>query len=385
MLPHLDERQRRLMVGAAAVMLGRGGRTKAAQLSGLSRPTVSKGANEIVAGVAVSDRQRAVGGGAKPVGVTQPGLLEALDALVGPGTRGTSPSPLRWTSKSTYEMARELTADGFTISAETVRRLLHQMGYRLQAPTPHRGGATPPDRNAQFEYLSSRVEDHLRVGEPMISVDTKQRELVGDFPNPGPKWQPKGESERVRAHDFVDPGRGEAIIADGIHDTGKRQDWVSAGDAPEAAGFAVSAIRRWWDHLGRHRFPAASRLLITADGDADASHIRAWKHHLAQLATDTGLETTVCHYPPGTSKWSRIEHRMFSFITIDRRGRSLTSIRTIIELIAAATTQTGLTIQAHHDPTQHLERVEISDAELAVIPLTRHDWHGDWNYTISPA
>jgi transposase len=384
-LPHLDERQSRLMVGAAAVMLGRGGRTKVAELSGVSRPTVSKGAKEIEAGAEVTDRQRSVGGGAKPATETQPGLWGALDALVDPETRGTPMSPLRWTSKSTYELARELGGEGFTTSAETVRRLLHQMGYSLQAPAKQKEGSTHPDRNTQFEYLNGLVQDHLGVSEPVISVDTKKKELVGDFANKGREWQPKGEPEPVRVHDFIDPGLGKAIPY-GVYDIGNNEGWVSVGDTADTGEFAVSAIRRWWDQMGKARFPTATRLLITADaGGSNGYRIRAWKHHLAQLATDTGLQITVCHYPPGTSKWNRIEHRMFSFISMNWRGRPLTSIRTIIELIAATATQTGLSIGADHDPAEYLTGVKISDAELAAIPLTRHDWHGDWNYTIHPA
>ena len=384
-LPHLDERQRRLMVGATAQMLGRGGRTKVAELSGVSRPTVAKGANEIEVGAEVRDRQRSVGAGAKSAVEAQPGLLEALDGLVGPETRGSPMSSLRWTSKSTYELARELTRGGFKTSAETVRRLLHQMGYSLQAAAKQREGTTHPDRNAQFEYLNSRVEDHLGVGEPVISVDTKKKELIGDFHNGGREWQPKSEPERVRVHDFVDPVLGKAIPY-GIYDIGNDEGWVSVGDTADTAEFAVSSIRRWWHQMGKARFPDATRLLITADaGGSNGYRIRAWKHHLAQLATETGLEITVCHYPPGTSKWNKIEHRMFSFITMNWRGRPLTSIRTIIELIAATTTQSGLTIRADHDPTQYPKGVKISDAELAAIALNRHNWHGDWNYTIHPA
>ena len=385
MLPHLDERQRRLMVGSVAVMLGHGGRTKVAKLSGVSRPTVAKGADEIEAGAEVTDRLRSVGGGAKPAIVKQPGLFEALDALVGPETRGSPMSLLRWTSKSTYELARELTSQGYQISAETVRRLLHQMGYSLQAPAKENEGTTHPDRDAQFEYLNDLTARRIKAGEPVISVDTKKKELIGDFHNKGREWQSKGEPERVRVHDLIDPVLGGAIPY-GIYDISNDEGWVSVGDTAE---FAVASIRTWWDQMGRDRFPDATRLLITVDaGGSNGYRIRAWKHHLAQLATDTGLEITVCRYPPGTSKWNKIEHRMFAFITMNWRGRPLTSLRTIIELIAA-TTQTGLTIRADHDPAvylkgEYLKGVKISDAELAAVDLTPHDWHGDWNYTIRP-
>ena len=383
-LPHLDERRRRLLVGATAVMLGRGGRTKVAELSGVSRPTVAEGANEIETGAEVFGRQRSPGGGAKPAVETQPGLFEALDALVDPQTRGSPVSSLRWTSKSTYQLADELVRQGYRVSAELVRRLLHQMGYSLQAPAKQKEGTTHPDRNAQFAYLNSRVTPHLRAGEPVISVDTKKKELVGDFHNGGREWQPSGQPEPVRVHDFIDPGLGKAIPY-GIYDLSNDEGWVSVGDTADTAEFATNTIRRWWHQMGQHRFGDATRLLITADaGGSNGYRIRAWKTHLAALATETGLTITVCHYPPGTSKWNKIEHRMFSFITLNWRGRPLTSIRTIVELIAATTTKTGLTIQADHDPTEYPKGVKVSDAELAAIPLTRHDWHGDWNYTIRP-
>ena len=383
-LPHLDERRRRLLVGATAVMLGRGGRTKVAELSGVSRPTVAKGANEIETGAEVFGRQRSPGGGAKPAVETQPGLFEALDALVDPQTRGSPVSSLRWTSKSTYQLADELVRQGYRVSAELVRRLLHQMGYSLQAPAKQKEGTTHPDRNAQFAYLNSRVTDHLRAGEPVISVDTKKKELVGDFHNGGREWQPSGQPEPVRVHDFIDPGLGKAIPY-GIYDLSNDEGWVSVGDTADTAEFAANTIRRWWHQMGQHRFGDATRLLITADaGGSNGYRIRAWKTHLAALATETGLTITVCHYPPGTSKWNKIEHRMFSFITLNWRGRPLTSIRTIVELIAATTTKTGLTIQADHDPTEYPKGVKVSDSQLAAIPLTRHDWHGDWNYTIRP-
>ena len=375
---------RRLLVGATAVMLGRGGRTKVAELSGVSRPTVAKGANEIETGAEVFGRQRSPGGGAKPAVETQPGLFEALDALVDPQTRGSPVSSLRWTSKSTYQLADELVRQGYRVSAELVRRLLHQMGYSLQAPAKQKEGTTHPDRNAQFAYLNSRVTPHLRAGEPVISVDTKKKELVGDFHNGGREWQPSGQPEPVRVHDFIDPGLGKAIPY-GIYDLSNDEGWVSVGDTADTAEFAANTIRRWWHQMGQHRFGDATRLLITADaGGSNGYRIRAWKTHLAALATETGLTITVCHYPPGTSKWNKIEHRMFSFITLNWRGRPLTSIRTIVELIAATTTKTGLTIQADHDPTEYPKGVKVSDAELAAIPLTRHDWHGDWNYTIRP-
>jgi transposase len=387
-LPHLDERQRRLTVGAAAVMLGRGGKTKVAELSGMSRPTVAKGAGEIEAGAVVSDRQRSPGAGAKPAIEAQPGLLESLDELVWPETRGTPMSPLRWTSKSTYELAKELGRRGFRASAETVRRLLHQMGYSLQAPAKQKEGTTHPDRDAQFKYLNGHVETNLVAGEPVISVDTKKKELIGDYTNGGVEWQPAGEPQRVNVHDFPDRSLGEfaKAIPYGVYDVSNDEGWVSVGDTADTAEFAVASIRRWWNQMGRSRFPHATKLLITADaGGSNGYRVRAWKHFLAAFAADTGLEITVCHYPPGTSKWNKIEHRLFSFISMNWRGRPLTSIRTIVELISATTTNTGLTVQADYDPNWYPKGVKITDRQLAAVPLTRHDWHGDWNYTIHPA
>jgi hypothetical protein len=315
--------------------------------------------------------------------------LEALDELVEPTTRGTPMSGLRWTLKSTYQLARELTGLGFRVSAELVRRLLHEMDYSLQAPAKQVEGAQQhPDRDGQFRYLNDQVADRLAAGEPVISVDTKKKELIGRYANGGREWQPKGQPARVLVHDFKDRALGEfaKAIPYGIYDVGNDEGWVSVGDSADTAEFAVESIRRWWTRMGRHRFPDATRLLITADaGGSNGYRIRAWEWHLARFAAETGLEVTVCHYPPGTSKWNRIEHRLFSFITMNWRGRPLTSIRVIIDLIAATTTRTGLSVQADYDPGWYPTGVKITDAELAAVPLTRHDWHGNWNYTIHPS
>ncbi len=383
-LPHLNEVQRRVVAGSMARGLGRGGKTRVAEASGMSRNTVIKAQGEVEAGMESSERLRAPGGGDHPAIVKQPGLWEALDELVDPETRGSPMSLLRWTSKSTYKLADELVRQGYRVSAELVRRLLHQMGYSLQAPSKQKEGTTHPDRDTQFGYLNELATRHVEVGEPVISVDTKKKELIGDFHNGGTEYQPKGQPERVRVHDFIDPALGKAIPY-GIYDISNDEGWVSVGDTADTAEFAVASIRRWWHQMGKDRFPDATRLLVTADaGGSNGYRIRAWKVHLAALAAETGLEVTVCHYPPGTSKWNKIEHRMFAFITMNWRGRPLTSIRTIIELISATTTQTGLTIQAGYDPAKYPKGVKVSDAELAAVPLTAHDWHGDWNYTIHP-
>lgn len=387
-LPHLNEVQRRVVAGAMATAIGRGGKTAVAEASGMGRNTVAKGVREVGEGTEPSDRLRARGAGDKPAIDKQPGLLEALDELVWPETRGNPMSPLRWTLSSTYELAGELTASGFKASAELVRRLLHQMGYSLQAPSKQIEGTSHPDRNAQFEYLNEKVTAALAAGEPVISVDTKKKELIGRYTNGGREWRPTGDPERVNVHDFADRTLGEyaKAIPYGVYDIGNDEGWVSAGDVADTAEFAVESIRRWWNTVGSQRFPDATTLTITADaGGSNGYRVRAWKWHLAQLASETGLQITVLHYPPGTSKWNKIEHRLFSFISINWRGRPLTSIRVIIELIANTTTQTGLTIGASYDPGWYPTGVKITNTQMNALHLQPHDWHGDWNYTLSAA
>ena len=386
-MPHLGERQRRVLSGALAEALGRGGQAFVVEASGISTSTMSRAAREVREGVEPSDRQRAEGGGDRPAAVKQPGLAEALDELVHPSTRGSPMSPLRWTLKSTYQLARELAAQGFKASAELVRRLLHQMGYSLQAPAKQNEGAAHPDRDAQFAYLNSLAQEFLDAGEPAVSVDTKKKELIGNYANKGTEWEPAGEPQRVNVHDFADRSLGEfaKAIPYGVYDLANNDGWVSVGDSADTAEFAVNSIRRWWDTLGRQRFPNATRLLITADaGGSNGYRPRAWKWFLARLAADTGLEITVVHYPPGTSKWNKIEHRLFSFITMNWRGRPLTDIATIVELIASTTTQTGLTVQAAHDPAWYQRGIKITDKQMKQLPLRPHHWHGEWNYTITP-
>ena len=376
-LPHLDERQRRLNAGAMAIMLGRGGRTRVAESTGMSRSTVIKGANEIENGAEVTDRVRAEGAGDKPAVEKQPGLWEAIEKLVSPTTRGHPMSALLWTLKSTYELSREVKAQGFEASAELVRQLLAQHGYSLQAPSKQAEGTTHPDRDGQFRYLAELVDAFIGTGDPVISVDTKKKELLGNKSNGGTEYQPKGDPVRTDVHDFPDPALGKAIPY-GVYDVTNNDGWVSVGDTADTSEFAVAAIAKWWDTLGKHKFPDAKRLLITADcGGSNGYRVRAWKWHLAQLAQRTGLEITVAHYPPGTSKWNKIEHRMFSFITINWRGRPLTNIYTVGNLISATTTQGGLTIQAAYDAHVYPKGVKIADTQFDTIPITKHDWHGD--------
>jgi len=385
-LPHLNELQRRVVAGAAAQMLGRGGKTAVAKASGMSRNTVIKSEGEVAAGIEPSARLREPGGGDKPLTVKQPGLLEALDELVHPDTRGNPMSLLRWTSKSSTNLAKDLVRQGFEVSSRTVLRLLDGLGYSLQANAKVTEGAQHADRDAQFRYLNDMAAAFIDDGQPVISVDTKKKELIGDYANAGTEWRPEGEPERVQVHDFADRSLGEftKAIPYGVYDLGNDEGWVSVGDVADTAEFAVEAIRRWWNQMGKARFPDADRLMITADaGGSNGYRLRAWKVELARLAAETGLRITVCHYPPGTSKWNRIEHRMFSFITMNWRGRPLTSVRTIIELISATATSKGLTIQAAYDPNWYPKGVKITDAQLASVPLEPHDFHGEWNYTIA--
>jgi transposase len=383
--PHLDERQRRIVAGSMVVALGRGGQARVVEASGMSSSTVNTATQQVRSGVEPTDRIRAPGAGDKAAVEKQPGLAAALDELVHPSTRGNPMSSVRWTLKSTYALARELSDQGFSVSAELVRRLLHQLGYSLQAPAKQNEGAQHVDRDAQFHYLNDAVSTRLAAGEPVISVDTKKKELIGNYANRGREWQPEGEPERTNVHDFKDPTLGEfaKAIPYGVYDIGNDEGWVNVGDSADTAEFAVESIRRWWHTLGHERFPEATRLLVTADaGGSNGYRVRAWKWHLAQLARETGLEITVCHYPPGTSKWNKIEHRLFSFISINWRGRSLTDIRTIIELIASTKTTTGLTVQASYDPNWYPTGQKITDAEFEALPLRRHKWHGDWNYDV---
>jgi hypothetical protein len=385
MTPLLDERQRRLLAGATADMFGRGGQARVTEASGMSRSTVIAGMKEVAGTPSPSGRVRAPGAGAKAHVDTQPGLAEALDELVHPETRGSPMSLLRWTSKSTAKLARELVRQGFQVSDDTVGRILKRLGYSLQSPAKVKEGTAHADRDRQFRYLHGLAQRFVGEGQPVVSVDTKKKELVGAFDNGGVEWQPEGEPERVNVHDFVDPELGRAIPY-GIYDETNNEGWVSVGDTADTAEFAVNAIRSWWNHMGRARFPDATRLLITADaGGSNGYRVRAWKVELAKLAAQTGLEITVCHYPPGTSKWNRIEHRMFSFITMNWRGRPLITYRTIVELITATTTETGLQIRAERDTESYETGVKISDAEMDALPLTRHAWHGDWNYTLAGA
>jgi hypothetical protein len=384
--PHMNEVQRRVVAGAAAEMFGRGGKTAVALASGMSRNTVIKAEGEVIAGIEPSVRLRALGGGDKSLLDTQPGLLEALDELVYPETRGNPMSKLRWTSKSSTKLAEELVRQGFEVSSRSVLRLLHKLGYSLQANAKVSEGRQHPDRDAQFNHLNDTASSFINDGQPVISVDAKKKELIGNYANRGAEWAPGGEPERANVHDFADPELGEyaKAIPYGVYDVFNNEGWVNVGDTADTAAFAVESIRRWWHQIGAVRFPDATRLLITADaGGSNGYRIRAWKVELAALAEETGLDITVCHYPPGTSKWNKIEHRLFSFITINWRGRPLTTMRTIIELISATSTSTGLSVMADYDPNWYPKGVKVTDKELAALPLVPHEFHGEWNYTLN--
>jgi Rhodopirellula transposase DDE domain len=382
-MPVLDERQRRLVAGGVARALGRGGSTRVSEASGLSRNTVIAGVKELAAGAEASARVRAPGAGRRFLIDEQPGLLVALDDLVEPTARGDPMSPLRWTAKSTENLARALVAKGFRVSPDTVGRLLKAMDYSLQAPAKQLEGAQHPDRNEQFAYINTLSTKQLASGNPVISVDTKKKELVnGVKANGGKEYQPAKTPQRVDVHDFPDPEIPKAVPY-GVYDLGADEGWMSVGDDHDTAVFAVQAIRRWWQVMGAERYPRAKRLMITADaGGSNSYRNRSWKVELGRLAAETSLEITVCHYPPGTSKWNKIEHRLFSFITKNWRGRPLTSYRTIVELVGATKTATGLKVLAEWDQGSYPTGVTITDAQLDAVPRQPHKWHGEWNYTI---
>jgi transposase len=383
--PHLDERQRRLLMGAEARVLGHGGIRVVARAAGVREATVSQGAAELDRGEEPLGRVRRAGGGRKRLADLDPGLRPALLALVEPDERGDPVSPLRWTTKSLRALSAELSQQGHRAGPDTVADLLHEEGFSLQGNAKTIEGNQVPDRDAQFRYLNEQVREHRDAGEPVVSVDTKKKELVGNYRNGGREWRPAGDPVRVDVHDFPDQILGKAIPY-GIYDLAANSGWVNVGTDHDTAQFAVESIRRWWNDAGRAAYPAARRLLITADsGGSNSSRTRAWKLELAALALQTGLEITACHFPPGTSKWNKIEHRLFSHITMNWRGRPLTSHEVIVAAIASTTTGTGLTVRAELDTGTYPTGAQITGAQMAALPLRRHDWHGDWNYTLYPA
>ncbi len=388
----LDERLRRLVAVAESEAIGYGGISVVARATGVSRRAITEGVKELHQPQArrgwrpVSSRIRRQGAGRKRAVDKDPTLRADLDRRVDPATRGDPESPLRWTCKSVRKLAEELRAEGHDISYQTVAGLLHAMGYSLQANQKTLEGSRHADRDQQFQYINRKAQRYLKQGEPVISVDTKKKELVGDFKNGGREWQPQGEPERVRVHDFEirKPGNGK-VAPYGVYDLGRNVGWVSVGVDHDTAAFAVESIRRWWYWMGRPSYPNARRLLITADsGGSNGARVRWWKWELQQLADETGLEISVCHFPPGTSKWNRIEHRLFSFISQNWRGKPLISHEVIINLIAGTTTTTGLTVKSKLDTNLYPAGIKVTDQQMADLRLRRDRFHGDWNYCLLP-
>ena len=388
LLPHLNERQRRLMLAGEARVLGHGGVRAVARAAGVSETTVRRGVFELEAGdqPLSGGRVRLPGGGRKRVEETDPGVREALMALVEPDERGDPTSPLRWTTKSLRNLADELTRQGHPVSAMTVGRMLKAEGFSLQGVAKTLEGAQHPDRDAQFRYINEQVKQHQAADEPVISVDTKKREQIGRLPMAGREWRPKGEPVRVEDHHFFFSGPDvEQAIPYGVYDLARNTGWVNVGVDHDTSVFAVESIRRWWRVRGRLDYPSAAKLLITADcGGSNGYRRQVWKSELAALAAETGLAITVCHFPPGTSKWNKIEHRMFSHITHNWRGRPLTSHDVVLQTIASTTTRTGLRIEAALDTGDYPLGVAISKQRFAALPLQRHERHGTWNYTLHP-
>jgi hypothetical protein len=390
--PIMDERMRRRWAASEAIALGWGGITLIAQATGLSPVTIRQGIAElkdptILAGdEAVENlRIRQPGGGRKRLSESDRTLRKDLESLVDPATRGHPQSPLLWTCKSTRNLAEALAEKGHEVSHQTVARLLQEMDYSLQVNRKTREGASHPDRNAQFEYIAKQVRTFQRRGQPVVSVDTKKKELIGDFRNGGHEWQPAGEPEEVRCKDFKDKQLGK-VAPYGIYDLTENVGWVSVGIDHDTAQFATETLRRWWQNMGRPVYPQATELLVTADGGgSNGSRTRLWKVELQTLANQLGLRISVCHFPPGTSKWNKIEHRMFCHITENWRGRPLVSRAAVVNLIGSTKTKEGLRIQAELDTNSYPMGIKVTDEELAAVKMKKHSFHGDWNYTIFPS
>jgi len=385
MAPVLNEQSRRRFVALEARALGHGGVSLMARITGLSRSTIYHGRSDILHQLSAPvGRTRKAGGGRKKKAMQDATLVVDLKSLVEPATRGDPMQPLLWTTRSLRRLVKELAKRGHKVCPTVVGDLLRGMGYSLQANSKTREGGQHIDRDAQFQYINTQATVFLAADQPVISVDTKKKELVGNFKNNGREWRPQGTPELVNVHDFIDPKLSRAVPY-GVYDINNNVGWISVGTDHDTASFAVHAIRRWWRAMGKKRYPKAKRLMITADGGGSNGHrVRLWKVELQKLATEIGLPITVCHLPPGTSKWNKIEHRLFSFITINWRGKPLRSYRTIVQLIAATTTDAGLTVRAELDENRYPKGVKVSDAQMAAVNLSPHAFHGDWNYMISP-
>ncbi len=382
--PWLNERQRRVWLGNEALALGYGGIRTVAQATGVHPDTVARGRAELDSGDEPDERVRREGAGRKSAAERDPGLEEALFELVSPATRGDPESVLVWTSASTVNLARALTEAGHPVSATTVGEILRGAGYSLQANAKTIEGKQHPGRDGQFRYISAQIEEHRAAGDPVVSVDTKKKENVGNFKNGGQEWRPAGDPVKVSDHDFPDKELGKAIPY-GVYDVAANTGWVSVGTDHDTAQFAVQTIRTWWEKAGKAAYPGTGRLLICADaGGANGYRTRLWKTELAAFAAKTGISVTVCHLPPGTSKWNKIEHRLFSHISMNWRGRPLTSHEVIVNTIAATTTAAGLTVHAELDTGSYPKGIKVKDAALKKVPLTRHRFHGEWNYAITP-
>lgn len=384
----LDERLRRLFAAAEASVLGRGGVTKVAKATGISRRAIHVGLTELAAPKIPIESQdkriRKAGAGRKSIIETEPGVMSALEKLIEPTTRGDPESPLRWTCKSLRVLAGELSLSGYTVSYPKVGDLLRELGYSLQANRKMLEGTDHPDRNAQFEFINDQTKQLLVAGNPVISVDTKKKELVGAYKNNGTTWRPEGKPELVKVHDFIDKELGRANPY-GVYDVASNTGWVSVGTDHDTASFAVETIRRWWNSMGRQRYPNASELMITADGGgSNGSRVRLWKFEIQRLADEINIPIYVSHLPPGTSKWNKIEHRLFSYISMNWRGQPLISHEVIVNLIAGTTTKTGLKVHAELDDSLYPSGIKISDSEFEKIHITRNEFHGEWNYRIDP-
>ena len=383
--PELNERQRRLWAASEARACGRGGIAAVSRATGVSKDTVRRGMKELVSGVRLEPgRVRAPGAGRPALTASDPSLLGDLKRLVDPDTRGDPESPLRWSSKSLGKLAGALVAAGHEVSDRTVGKLLRGLGFRLHANQKTREGNDHPDRDAQFGHINETVRSALAAGEPTISIDAKKRELVGDFKAVGREYEPTGRPVEVRTHDFKDKDLGHAIPY-GVYDINANEGMVSVGVTSDTSAFAVNSIRVWWEHLGRRRYPKATSLTITADGGgSNSSRTRLWKVELQKLADELGLVIRVCHFPPGTSKWNKVEHRMFSFVSLNWRGRPLESLEVIIDLIGQTTTSTGLKVYARLDPGEYEKGIKVTDADFDAVNIVRDEFHPDWNYEIRP-